>query len=161
MRNYKENQNLLHTGVVQCWIDFPEAWQWKLYMTVVALTIFLFPTLIITACYAIIVYTIWSKSKMMTVGAHALGVPSESSHLLFLNSIFSGFFFLSLFLSLPLLCRGLLYYVEILTPVQNRQLIVAPLVSPMWAVSMDYVLTLENLHWLLRIIVSVSVSGVC
>ncbi|KAK4301317.1 hypothetical protein Pmani_026523, partial [Petrolisthes manimaculis] len=49
-------------GVVQCWIDFPEAWQWKLYMTVVSLTIFLFPTFIITACYAIIVYTIWSKN---------------------------------------------------------------------------------------------------
>ncbi|XP_045616732.1 cardioacceleratory peptide receptor isoform X3 [Procambarus clarkii] len=60
-------------GAIQCWIDFPEAWQWKLYMTLVALSVFLFPTVIITACYAIIVYTIWSKSKIMTVNSKALG----------------------------------------------------------------------------------------
>ncbi|XP_037790853.1 cardioacceleratory peptide receptor-like [Penaeus monodon] len=60
-------------GVNQCWIDFPEAWQWKLYMTLVAITVFFFPTIIIAACYAIIVYTIWSKSKIMTVTSKAMG----------------------------------------------------------------------------------------
>ncbi|XP_045111027.1 cardioacceleratory peptide receptor-like isoform X3 [Portunus trituberculatus] len=60
-------------GVMQCWIDFPKLWQWKLYMTLVALTVFLFPTVIIAACYAVIVYTIWSKGKVMTVTSKALG----------------------------------------------------------------------------------------
>ncbi|XP_069191327.1 cardioacceleratory peptide receptor isoform X2 [Procambarus clarkii] len=65
--------NFSGSWAIQCWIDFPEAWQWKLYMTLVALSVFLFPTVIITACYAIIVYTIWSKSKIMTVNSKALG----------------------------------------------------------------------------------------
>ncbi|XP_066944832.1 cardioacceleratory peptide receptor-like isoform X2 [Macrobrachium rosenbergii] len=59
-------------GVPQCWIDFSEAWQWKVYMTLVSLTVFVFPTVIITACYTIIVYTIWSKSKIMTVSTKAI-----------------------------------------------------------------------------------------
>ncbi|MPC26034.1 Cardioacceleratory peptide receptor [Portunus trituberculatus] len=64
-------------GVMQCWIDFPKLWQWKLYMTLVALTVFLFPTVIIAACYAVIVYTIWSKGKVMTVTSKALGARSK------------------------------------------------------------------------------------
>ncbi|XP_050733700.1 cardioacceleratory peptide receptor-like isoform X2 [Eriocheir sinensis] len=63
-------------GVVQCWIDFPKLWQWKLYMTLVTLTVFFFPTVIIAACYAVIVYTIWSKGKVMTITTKALGPRS-------------------------------------------------------------------------------------
>ncbi|XP_071518344.1 cardioacceleratory peptide receptor-like [Panulirus ornatus] len=63
-------------GVIQCWIDFSEPWQWKVYMTLVALTVFVFPTVIITACYAIIVYTIWSKSKIMTLSSKTFGAKN-------------------------------------------------------------------------------------
>ncbi|RZF46438.1 hypothetical protein LSTR_LSTR012513 [Laodelphax striatellus] len=53
-------------GQLQCWIELTE-WQWQLYMTVVALLIFVIPAIIITACYAIIVSTIWSKSSHIVV----------------------------------------------------------------------------------------------
>ncbi|XP_068085222.1 cardioacceleratory peptide receptor-like [Anabrus simplex] len=52
-------------GQLQCWIDFLQPWQWKLYMTLVAATLFVLPALIITACYTVIVFTIWSKSKIL------------------------------------------------------------------------------------------------
>ncbi|XP_033611290.1 cardioacceleratory peptide receptor-like [Cryptotermes secundus] len=53
-------------GRLQCWIDFSEQWQWQLYMTLVAVTLFVVPAVIISACYAIIVTTIWSTSKQLT-----------------------------------------------------------------------------------------------
>ncbi|KAK7603715.1 hypothetical protein V9T40_003714 [Parthenolecanium corni] len=49
----------------QCWIEL-QPWQWKVYMTLVAITVFLIPAIIITACYTIIVYTIWTKSKVLS-----------------------------------------------------------------------------------------------
>ncbi|XP_065225937.1 cardioacceleratory peptide receptor-like isoform X2 [Planococcus citri] len=52
-------------GKTQCWIEL-EPWQWKVYMTLVAITVFLIPAIIITACYTIIVYTIWTKSKTLS-----------------------------------------------------------------------------------------------
>lgn len=52
-------------GRLQCWIDLPPE-HWQLYMSLVAVSLFIIPTLIITACYAIIVYTIWSKGKILT-----------------------------------------------------------------------------------------------
>ena len=54
---------------LQCWIEFPHQWHWQLYMTLVAVTVFVIPALIITACYTVIVFTIWSKSKLLTPGA--------------------------------------------------------------------------------------------
>ncbi|GFG34763.1 hypothetical protein Cfor_04642, partial [Coptotermes formosanus] len=53
-------------GRLQCWIEFSEQWQWQLYMTLVAVILFVVPALIISACYTVIVSTIWSKSKQMT-----------------------------------------------------------------------------------------------
>lgn len=53
------------SGKTQCWIEL-EPWQWKVYMTLVAITVFLIPAIIITACYTIIVYTIWTKSKVLS-----------------------------------------------------------------------------------------------
>ncbi|XP_021921974.1 cardioacceleratory peptide receptor-like [Zootermopsis nevadensis] len=53
-------------GRLQCWIDFSEQWQWQLYMTLVAVTLFVLPAVIISACYTVIVSTIWSKSKQLT-----------------------------------------------------------------------------------------------
>ncbi|KAF4524896.1 hypothetical protein B566_EDAN015552 [Ephemera danica] len=52
-------------GRLQCWIDFPEAWQWQLYMTLVAFALFVFPALIITACYTVIVATIWGQGRQL------------------------------------------------------------------------------------------------
>ncbi|KAJ9591741.1 hypothetical protein L9F63_001677, partial [Diploptera punctata] len=52
-------------GRLQCWIHFPEQWHWQLYIVLVAVTIFMIPALIITACYTVIVFTIWSKSKLL------------------------------------------------------------------------------------------------
>ncbi|CAL4173494.1 unnamed protein product, partial [Meganyctiphanes norvegica] len=49
----------------QCWLHMPEVIGWELYVWLVALTVFIFPTILITACYVIIVYTIWSKSAQM------------------------------------------------------------------------------------------------
>ncbi|XP_030745207.1 cardioacceleratory peptide receptor-like [Sitophilus oryzae] len=46
----------------QCWIEFPEQWQWQLYMVLISLALFVIPTIIITTCYAIMIKTIWSKS---------------------------------------------------------------------------------------------------
>ncbi|XP_024083344.1 cardioacceleratory peptide receptor-like [Cimex lectularius] len=50
-------------GRLQCWIDFSEPWQWQLYMTLVAVSVFVVPAIIISICYAFIVFTIWSKGK--------------------------------------------------------------------------------------------------
>jgi neuropeptide S receptor 1 len=49
----------------QCWIDFPQPWHWKLYMTLVAISLFFLPTLIIAYCYTVIVATVWNKGRAM------------------------------------------------------------------------------------------------
>ncbi|XP_069697680.1 cardioacceleratory peptide receptor-like isoform X2 [Periplaneta americana] len=53
-------------GKAQCWIEFQEPWQWQVYMTLVAVALFVLPALIISGCYTVIVLTIWSKSKILT-----------------------------------------------------------------------------------------------
>jgi uncharacterized protein YceK len=57
-------------GKTQCWIEFQQPWQWQMYMTVVAVSLFVVPTLIISGCYTIIVLTIWSKSKTLAPSAN-------------------------------------------------------------------------------------------
>nr|XP_029719377.1 cardioacceleratory peptide receptor-like [Aedes albopictus] len=52
-------------GRKQCWIDLGEAWRWQVYMCWVASSLFVLPALIISACYAIIVKTIWAKGAIM------------------------------------------------------------------------------------------------
>ncbi|GFV03182.1 cardioacceleratory peptide receptor [Trichonephila clavipes] len=52
-------------GMSQCWIDL-DPWQWQVYITLVAVSLFFLPALIIAACYTIIVYTIWTKSRLMS-----------------------------------------------------------------------------------------------
>ena len=65
-----------HYGT-QCWIDFKEPWQWQVYMTLVAVTLFFIPTILISACYIIIVITIWKKGKAMQTTAAASTVNSS------------------------------------------------------------------------------------
>lgn len=52
-------------GMPQCWIDL-QPWQWQLYITLVAISLFFLPALIIAACYTVIVYTIWTNSRTMS-----------------------------------------------------------------------------------------------
>ncbi|XP_050533560.1 cardioacceleratory peptide receptor [Daktulosphaira vitifoliae] len=59
------NEEKIVEGRTQCWIDMLP-WQWQLYISIVATTVFVVPAIIITGCYTIIVYTIWSKSKLLS-----------------------------------------------------------------------------------------------
>ncbi|KAM7285824.1 cardioacceleratory peptide receptor isoform X2 [Ixodes scapularis] len=59
------SREALVRGRLQCWIEL-ELWQWQLYMTLVACSLFFVPALVITACYSVIVYTIWTKSKILS-----------------------------------------------------------------------------------------------
>ncbi|XP_052129127.1 alpha-2A adrenergic receptor-like [Frankliniella occidentalis] len=52
-------------GHTQCWIELPQRWHWRLYITVVFLALFALPALIISTCYTVIVCTIWNKSHGM------------------------------------------------------------------------------------------------
>jgi hypothetical protein len=72
---------LVLSGRLQCWIEFSEQWQWQLYMTLVAVILFVVPALIILACYTVIVSTIWSKSKQMTPDPNRRLSRSEYSEL--------------------------------------------------------------------------------
>ncbi|KAF6198396.1 hypothetical protein GE061_008144 [Apolygus lucorum] len=51
---------------LQCWIEMG-ALEWQLYMTSVSAALFFIPAIIITACYAVIVSTIWSKGSTAIV----------------------------------------------------------------------------------------------
>lgn len=62
-------ESFLISDIPQCWIDLQD-WQWKVYMTLVSLVLFVVPALIISACYAVIVWTIWTKSKLLIPMGH-------------------------------------------------------------------------------------------
>ncbi|XP_076237910.1 crustacean cardioactive peptide receptor [Calliopsis andreniformis] len=55
-------------GKTQCWIDLGSPMQWKIYMSLVSVTLFIAPTLIIGGCYAVIVATIWSQGGALRQG---------------------------------------------------------------------------------------------
>merc|ERR1719481_583666 len=44
---------------------FPEPWHWRLWMTLVCISLFFIPAIIIASCYAVIVITIWRKGQTM------------------------------------------------------------------------------------------------
>ncbi|CAG4936744.1 unnamed protein product [Colias eurytheme] len=54
-------------GQLQCWIDLGTTKRWQVWVTLVAVMIFVLPALAIAACYAIIVLTIWTKSKAVVM----------------------------------------------------------------------------------------------
>lgn len=58
-------------GQVQCWIDLPSAWQWQLYLTLVAVSLLVLPALLIFACYIVIVRTIWVQSAALMTATTA------------------------------------------------------------------------------------------
>ncbi|KAJ8687508.1 hypothetical protein QAD02_023302, partial [Eretmocerus hayati] len=49
----------------QCWIDLGTQTNWRIYMSLVSLTLFVIPTLIISGCYMVIVWTIWSQNSAL------------------------------------------------------------------------------------------------
>lgn len=51
-------------GQLQCWIEL-QPWQWRVYMTLITIALLVVPAIIISACYTVIVRTIWSKSKLL------------------------------------------------------------------------------------------------
>ncbi|XP_035780524.1 cardioacceleratory peptide receptor-like isoform X1 [Anopheles albimanus] len=50
---------------LQCWIDLGNAFRWQVYMCWVSASLFVIPAFIISACYVIIIRTIWSKGSML------------------------------------------------------------------------------------------------
>ena len=72
------NEEAWIRGRPQCWIHL-EQWQWQLYITLVALSLFFIPAIIITLCYSIIVHTIWTKSKIMMV-SHKKNKSNVKTH---------------------------------------------------------------------------------
>uniref|UniRef100_A0A452RMN3 Neuropeptide S receptor n=1 Tax=Ursus americanus TaxID=9643 RepID=A0A452RMN3_URSAM len=53
----------LSNGEVQCWALWPDDSYWTLYMTIVAFLVYFIPLAIISVIYAIVIRTIWIKSK--------------------------------------------------------------------------------------------------
>ncbi|XP_069107570.1 cardioacceleratory peptide receptor-like [Argopecten irradians] len=48
---------------VQCWMFLPEQWMWKLYITLIAMAIFVIPAFIIMSSYMFIICIIWRKNN--------------------------------------------------------------------------------------------------
>ncbi|KAL1116576.1 hypothetical protein AAG570_005048, partial [Ranatra chinensis] len=65
-------------GQLQCWIEFEEQWQWQVYMTLVAVALFVIPAIVITACYAVIVSTIWRKGSHVILVSNNKKIPKEN-----------------------------------------------------------------------------------
>ncbi|XP_045684379.1 neuropeptide S receptor [Phyllostomus hastatus] len=63
----------LANGEVQCWALWPDDSYWTPYMTVVACLVYFIPLAIISVIYAIVIRTIWTKSK-----AHEIVISSCS-----------------------------------------------------------------------------------
>nr|XP_014694252.1 neuropeptide S receptor isoform X3 [Equus asinus] len=53
----------LPNGEVQCWALWPDDSYWTPYMTIVAFLVYFIPLTIISVIYAIVIRTIWTKSK--------------------------------------------------------------------------------------------------
>uniref|UniRef100_A0A8D1BIQ4 G-protein coupled receptors family 1 profile domain-containing protein n=1 Tax=Sus scrofa TaxID=9823 RepID=A0A8D1BIQ4_PIG len=53
----------LSNGEVQCWALWPDDSYWTPYMTIVAFLVYFIPLTIISIIYAIVIRTIWIKSK--------------------------------------------------------------------------------------------------
>jgi neuropeptide S receptor 1 len=69
----------------QCWITFDEPWQWQVYMTLVSMTLFVIPAILIAACYIIIVCTIWNKGKELSVCNLLSSVETNAVLIKFVN----------------------------------------------------------------------------
>lgn len=59
------NEETMVKGHPQCWINLEE-WQWRVYITLVFISLFFVPFIVISSCYWIICSTIWRKGRYMT-----------------------------------------------------------------------------------------------
>lgn len=59
------NHEKIVKGEPQCWIELGRI-EWRIYMSLVAISLFFIPAIIISACYFIIVHTIWRESRSMS-----------------------------------------------------------------------------------------------
>jgi hypothetical protein len=92
LRSVDHDSFFAFAGKAQCWIEFQQPWQWQMYMTLVAVSLFVLPALIISGCYTTIVLTIWSKSKALAPSA-SRGKATTSKVILLLNILKpSGYF---------------------------------------------------------------------
>lgn len=65
-RSYESSEILYNfADQTQCWIELGTPGRWQIYMSLVAASLFVLPAIIIAACYAIIVRTIWSKGSLL------------------------------------------------------------------------------------------------
>lgn len=48
-----------------CYLDLSEKWHWMLYVTLLAVSLFIIPAVIIIVCYTTIVYVIWKNSHLL------------------------------------------------------------------------------------------------
>ena len=71
--------------MTQCWIDLgdPASFEWRLYMLLISLTLFIMPAIIIISCYSVILYTLWSKGRMLKM---TTDIESKSSSRVWGNS---------------------------------------------------------------------------
>ena len=53
-----------------------EEWQWQIYVTLISIVLFFIPAILISACYIIIVITIWKKGRTMQTTAAAAAASS-------------------------------------------------------------------------------------
>ncbi|XP_064598531.1 cardioacceleratory peptide receptor-like, partial [Liolophura sinensis] len=63
------NELVFKDGIWQCWINFPEHWHWKLYITLIAIVLFILPAIFIAICYIVIVLIIWNHGTVSDGGA--------------------------------------------------------------------------------------------
>lgn len=86
----KNNKKLFFViGQLQCWIDL-EDWQWQIYMTLITLALLVIPAIIISACYTVIVWTIWSKSRLLMPVQHPHCQRRRSTVYIFLHYSFKN-----------------------------------------------------------------------
>lgn len=58
------NLQLVDGHMPQCWMQLPEPWMWKVYITLIAILLLIIPALIIAFCYIFIVIVIWRRSSL-------------------------------------------------------------------------------------------------
>ncbi|XP_064647230.1 cardioacceleratory peptide receptor-like isoform X2 [Lineus longissimus] len=54
---------IMPDGFKNCWIFMTETWHWQVYITLIAISLFIIPAIIIAVCYGIIIFIVWVKSR--------------------------------------------------------------------------------------------------
>ncbi|XP_036368517.1 cardioacceleratory peptide receptor-like [Octopus sinensis] len=62
---FKETTNPFDESIKLCYLDLTEPWHWMVYITLLAVALFIIPTIIIIICYTTIIYVIWNNGKML------------------------------------------------------------------------------------------------